>query len=189
MKKLLTTLVVFSLLGVIGCDENEQKLAKSEAKFDEPFQTALSKYNNEQYQDAFADFENLAYQGYAPAELKVVEMLLDGKGVRRNEPLAIERLKKAAEKGSAEIQTRLGELYYSGDLNSLPKDYHQAKSLFEKAAEQKHSPAQLRLGEMYQHGWGTRQNKQTAKEWFGKACDNGSQEGCNLYRQLGEQGY
>lgn len=116
-------------------------------------------------------------------------MLLDGKGVRRNEALAVERLQKAAEKGDVAILAHLGELYYSGELKSLPKNYHQAKNLFEKAAEQKHSPAQLRLGDMYQYGWGTRQNKQAAKEWYGKACDSGSQEGCELYRLLGEQGY
>ncbi|MEG9499422.1 tetratricopeptide repeat protein [Mannheimia indoligenes] len=187
MKKLLTTLLAFSLLGISGCDE--QKLTQSSAKFDEPFQTALSKYNSEQYQEAFDDFKELADKGYAPAELKVVEMLLDGKGIRRNEPLAVDRLKKSAEKGEVAMQYRLGEFYYSGQLNRLPKDYHQAKNLFEKAAEKKHSPAQLRLGEMYQNGWGTSQNKQTAKEWFGKACDNGSQKGCEQYRTLLEQGY
>lgn len=28
-----------------------------------------------------------------------------------------------------------------------------------------------------------------AKEWFGKACDDGDQKGCDNYRQLNEQGY
>lgn len=184
MKLRLTLFVILGLIGLTGC---EKKLGGE--KFDASFQTAQEKYQNEEYQTAFEDFKQLAEQGYAPAELKVVEMLLDGKGVRRNEPLAVERLKKAVEKGSAEIQTRLGKFYYSGELNSLPRDYHQAKGLFEKAAEQKNASAQYHLGVMYRYGLGTRQNKQTAKEWFGKACDNGSQEGCNLYRQLGEQGY
>lgn len=187
MKKLLAILVAFSLFGLSGCDE--QKLTQSAAKFDEPFQTALSKYDNEQYQAAFADFKDLADQGYAPAELKVVEMLLDGKGIRRNEALAVERLKKAAEKGDATIQNRLGAFYYSGELNHLPRDYHQAKNLFEKAAAQKNADAQHKLGVMYSGGLGVRQNKATAKEWFGKACDNGSQAGCEQYRTLLEQGY
>ncbi len=29
----------------------------------------------------------------------------------------------------------------------------------------------------------------TAKEWFGKACDNGAQMGCDRYKRLNEQGY
>lgn len=116
-------------------------------------------------------------------------MLLDGKGIRRNEELAVERLKTAAEKGDAAIQYRLGEFYYSGELNRLPRDYHQAKNLFEKAAAQKNADAQHKLGEVYSGGLGVRQNKATAKEWFGKACDNGSQTGCEQYSLLLEQGY
>jgi TPR repeat protein len=35
---------------------------------------------------------------------------------------------------------------------------------------------------MYQDGVGVRQNNTEAKEWFGKACDNGNQIGCDLYQ-------
>lgn len=31
------------------------------------------------------------------------------------------------------------------------------------------------------------QNYAVAKEWFGKACDNGSQSGCDAYRDLNTQ--
>lgn len=184
MKLRLTLFVILGLIGLTGC---EKKLGGE--KFDASFQTAQEKYQNEEYQTAFEDFKQLADQGYAPAELKVVEMLLDGKGIRRNEALAVERLKKAAEKGDATIQNRLGAFYYSGELNRLPRDYHQAKNLFEKAAAQKNADAQHKLGVMYSGGLGVRQNKATAKEWFGKACDNGSQAGCEQYRTLLEQGY
>lgn len=34
-----------------------------------------------------------------------------------------------------------------------------------------------------------RQDKRQAKEWFGKACDNGHQAGCEEYRKLNEEGY
>ena len=40
------------------------------------------------------------------------------------------------------------------------------------------------IGALYFDGKGLRQNKATAKEWFGKACDNGSQIGCDEYRKL-----
>ena len=33
------------------------------------------------------------------------------------------------------------------------------------------------------------QNKKTAKEYYGKACDFGCQEGCDEYRKLNERGY
>lgn len=49
--------------------------------------------------------------------------------------------------------------------------------------------AQFFLGVMYANGRGVRQNKITAKEWYGKACDNGNQKGCDAYRELNEAGY
>jgi TPR repeat protein len=42
---------------------------------------------------------------------------------------------------------------------------------------------------MYFNGEGIRQDKSTAKEFFGKACDGGMQDGCKNYRKLNEQGY
>jgi len=40
---------------------------------------------------------------------------------------------------------------------------------------------------MYHNGEGVRQNINTAKEWFGKSCDNGEQLGCDKYRILNQR--
>lgn len=53
----------------------------------------------------------------------------------------------------------------------------------EKAA-QGDADAQFNLGLMYAIGVGVRQDYVEAREWFGKACDNGSQRGCDGYRDL-----
>jgi len=37
---------------------------------------------------------------------------------------------------------------------------------------------------MYYKGKGVRKNMDIAKELFGKACDNGDQDGCDNYRIL-----
>ena len=37
---------------------------------------------------------------------------------------------------------------------------------------------------MYENGEGVRQNIFEAKEWYGKACDNGDQDGCDAYARL-----
>lgn len=181
LKKLSLLGLGLAYLGLTACEDQKA--------FEPAFQTAKEKYANEQYQAAFADFKHLAEKGYAPAQLEMVAMLLEGKGVRRNEPLAVEHLKKAAEKGNATAQVRLGQAYYSGNLTTIAQDYHTALKWFNAAAEQKNAEAQYQLGKMFQNGWGTRQNNNTAKEWFGKACDNGSQAGCERYKALGEQGY
>ncbi|MDN3446493.1 SEL1-like repeat protein, partial [Psychrobacter sp. APC 3281] len=51
---------------------------------------------------------------------------------------------------------------------------------------QGHAASQYQLGTIYQKGRGVRQDKFQAKEWFGKACDNGNQNGCDAYRTLNE---
>ncbi|WP_425413702.1 tetratricopeptide repeat protein [Neisseria perflava] len=60
---------------------------------------------------------------------------------------------------------------------------------FGRAAEQGHAKAQYNFGVMYANGEGVRQNYKIAKEWFGKACDNGIQLGCDAYRELNQKGY
>ncbi|WP_258403856.1 hypothetical protein [Moraxella ovis] len=45
------------------------------------------------------------------------------------------------------------------------------------------------MGALHHNGEGVRQNKSTAKEWFGKACELGNQDGCDAYRKLNQQGY
>lgn len=45
------------------------------------------------------------------------------------------------------------------------------------------------LGWLYDNGLGVRQNFRTAKEYYGKACDSGDQQGCDNYRKLNEKGY
>ena len=56
-------------------------------------------------------------------------------------------------------------------------------------AEQGDAKAQNNLGAMYANGHGVRRNFHLSKEWFGKACDGGVQEGCNQYRYLNQKGY
>ena len=67
-------------------------------------------------------------------------------------------------------------------------NYKEAAKLFRKAANHGYALAQYDLGYMYAKGQGVRQDLHTAKELFGKACDNGYQDGCDSYRILNEQG-
>ena len=58
-----------------------------------------------------------------------------------------------------------------------------------KAAAQGHAGAQCGLGEMFADGLCVPQDRPVAKEWFRKACDGGSQHGCDAYRQLNDAGF
>jgi TPR repeat protein len=99
----------------------------------------------------------------------------------------IEAWKKDAAKGLSYAQFNLGVAYIKGI--HVRHSYPEAMRLFRLAALQGEASAQFNIGVMYHNGQGVRQNKKIAKEWFGKACDNGLQEGCDEYRKLNEAGY
>ncbi|UZJ42776.1 hypothetical protein OO006_09600 [Prosthecochloris sp. SCSIO W1101] len=55
---------------------------------------------------------------------------------------------------------------------------------YKLAAAEGNPEAQYNIGVMYYNGQGVGQDKEKAKEWFGKACDNGFQRGCDKFREL-----
>lgn len=93
---------------------------------------------------------------------------------------------KGAAKSLSNAQFNLGVVYMNGVR--VRQSYPKAIMLFQLAASQCVAAAQFNLGVMYYNGQGVRQNKKIAKEWFGKACDNGEQGGCDAYRRLNEAG-
>ena len=88
-----------------------------------------------------------------------------------------------AEQGYAKAQFNLGVMYAKGQ--GVKQDDFEAVKWFRKAAEQGDADAQAILGFLYLLGErGVQVNKSLAKEWFGKACDNGDQNGCEYYGKL-----
>ena len=88
-----------------------------------------------------------------------------------------------AEQGNAQAQLMLGNMYANG--LGVKQDDVEAVKWYRKAAEQGYADAQAMLGFSYLLGQsGVQVNKSLAKEWFGKACDNGYQEGCEYYGKL-----
>lgn len=53
-----------------------------------------------------------------------------------------------------------------------------------RLAKDSDARAQTNLGVIYYDGEGLRQNYTLAKNWFGKSCDNGLQQGCDAYHDL-----
>lgn len=52
------------------------------------------------------------------------------------------------------------------------------------AANQHDANAQHNLGVMYEHGQGVEQNKEEAKKWYQRACENGNEEACATLSQM-----
>lgn len=103
-------------------------------------------------------------------------------------PDSLSDMKKWAEQGNIEYQIKVGRIYYEGE--GVRQDLVLARRMFQKAADKGDIRGQGMLGGFYEEGLGgLKRNRATAKEWYGKTCDKGSQIGCDQYRRLNERGY
>ncbi|MBW8881093.1 MAG: sel1 repeat family protein, partial [Asticcacaulis sp.] len=87
-----------------------------------------------------------------------------GRGIARDDKLAVAWLEKAANQGDGLAQMLLGEMYRSGD--GIPQDYAAAMGWFQKAADQDYEMAQYRLGDMYAQGQGAPRDDVQAYKWI-----------------------
>ena len=87
---------------------------------------------------------------------------------------AIKHFRKAAEKGNAEAQFKLGYCLYQG--LGAEQDQAEAVKWFRKAAEQGLVEAQFNLGLCFYQGLGMEQDYAEAVKWFRKAAEQGLAE-------------
>lgn len=78
------------------------------------------------------------------------------------------------EHGCAEVQFNLGLMCRHGQ--GVTQSYSEA-------ANQGDAEAQNNLGVMYEYGRGVRQSFSKAKEFYGQACDDRVQDGCDKYKE------
>ena len=81
---------------------------------------------------------------------------------------AVQRFRRAAERGDAEAQITLGSLYMEGE--GVPKDEAEAVRWFRQAAKQGDATAQFILGVMYVNGEGVPQDATEAVRWYRRAA-------------------
>ena len=66
----------------------------------------------------------------------------------------------------------------------VKENFYQACVWFQKAAEQEQPIGQQMLGSCYLYGNMWQKDRIQAKKWYGLACDNGNQKGCEAYGEL-----
>ena len=76
---------------------------------------------------------------------------------------------KAAEQEDAEVQNKLGRMYFDGQ--GVPQDYAEALMWFRLAAEQGDAGAQNNLGVAYVNGKGVPQDEAEAAKWYRLAAE------------------
>jgi TPR repeat protein len=122
--------------------------------------------------ETIAQLYAIARNGDAIAQCELGRAFLFGTGVAKDEAVAVNWFRKAAEQNDAEAQFDLGVSYAEG--NGVPQDYAEAAKWFRKAAEQGFVEAQYNLGFDYLKGQGVTKDQVEAVKWFRKAADQNS---------------
>jgi TPR repeat protein len=110
--------------------------------------------------------------------------------------LKMEELRKAAERGDARAQLKLGTAYslgynFTGEhCEDVPRNAAKGVKWHRKAAEQGHAEAQHYVGNAYHTGEGVAKNTAKAVEWWTRAAEQGYAEaqynlGCVYYHGEG----
>lgn len=123
--------------------------------------TAMSHYDNQNYNQAFSIFKRLAEQGNASAQYNLGVMYEKGLGVKQDDAQAVWWYQKSAEQGYADAQFNLGNMYYNGQ--GIRQSHANAMTWWKKAYTQGHAKATYNIGILYDNGDGVHQNKSTAK--------------------------
>lgn len=178
---------------------------ESDATF-ERLETARGLYNQEVHQlrgdletkdvkAAFKSMQDAARLDYAPAEVALGLLYLEGTGTAVDSGKAAEWFDRAAAQGNPQGDYELARLYATGNgvkMNQpeapeaqyaagmllekgdgAPQDAAQAFKWYHKSAEQGFSPAQYRLANAYWDGIGGKQDKVKALGWALIASSHG----------------
>jgi len=127
------------------------------------FEDGATAYKRGNYQGALNSWRNLS-QTDATVQNNIGIMYMEGRGVARNMPLAVQWLARSAANGSSLGQNNLGGLYRDG--KGVNRDFGKAITYFAASAAQGNGAGQLNLGLLYMYGQGVRQDLTKAYMWF-----------------------
>lgn len=131
------------------------------------YDDAMFAFENRDYTSALQHIEPLARSGDLAAMTLLGRVYDEG----FHEPLkALPWYRQAAEKGDADAQVQLAELYDAGE--GVPADMDAAVFWYEKAAAQGHEEAELALAQYYSDDLG---DNLRAKGYYQQAADQGSE--------------
>jgi TPR repeat protein len=115
--------------------------------------------------------EKAARHGYAPAQVNLAVIYINGWGTAQNYGAALNWLTAAAKQGHPSAYANLGILYLNGW--GVRRDYDEARKLLELAAKAGNSLAQSNLGYLYDRGLGVVQDYALAAHWYHLAAESG----------------
>ena len=114
---------------------------------DELLQEAVTLLNNEEYEDAFLLFRNLAEEGFDSAQYYLGKCYEEGLGTAADKSVAFFWYFKAALQGNSDYQNNLGWCYNEGC--GIIKSTKEAEHWYRLSAESGNLKAQCNLGILY----------------------------------------
>jgi TPR repeat protein len=120
-------------------------------------------------------FEKAARRSYAPAQVNLATMYLQGWGVPPNNGTGLYWLTLAAQQGHPMGLFDLGQMYLKGC--GVHQDYPEALWLFREAERKGNAAAAVNIGYMYDAGLGVPHDQAAAVEWYRKAAEAGESAG------------
>ena len=105
---------------------------------------------------AFDWFASAAERGHIEATYRLGRAYAEGRGVARNDKLAVPLLQTAVKAGHAGAMGSLGMMYF-GARGGLPKSIGKAEELFRNAAQHGNAQAMYNLGNLYARDSGGRE--------------------------------
>jgi TonB family protein len=162
--------VNFRLRGSTVSPEKFDKLETTRAFYNNGVRELKGTDGPPNYARALESFEKAAKEGFAPAELALAEMYLEGVGVQQDNQLGAEWCLKAAKQGNAGAESLMGVLAAKGQGVAASQD--EAIRWYRKAADQNQPAAQCNLGVAYEKGDGVKQDDKEAFRWYKKSAEN-----------------
>lgn len=164
-------------------EPTDKEIEKSEKKPRKDYKTAWQFYdwakacadkNGENYNPEFAVklFIEAANGGITVAKYKLGKMLLNGDGVEKNIPKAVEWLKQAAVEENEFAEYALGRLYLQGE--EVEKDTVAAEDYLLKSASRGNKYAAYLLGKEYLSGETFGKDAENAEKYLLKAAEHGN---------------
>ncbi len=138
------------------------------------FDRGVAAYNRGDYAAALAEWQPLAEQGNAAAQVSLGALYYSGQGVAPDQRQAANWYRKAAAQGQRDAQFRLAVMYDQG--LGVPLNYAEATRWYHAAAIRGHVEAQYRLGLRFLSGIGLPRNLVLAHMWFDRAAAQGHGE-------------
>ena len=120
--------------------------------------------------DDFAGLQTRATEGDAAAQLELAFRFRDGKGVAKDDALALQWAHRAADAGHADAMDFVGFTYLRGAV--VKRNPSLAFAYFKGAADES-AQAAFNLGQCYFGAQGTTQDCEQALQWWKKAAERG----------------